>query len=195
MSPDAIRLDRGNHPDPGTGCCLMEYVSVLDGGRFGSLPRCTHPALAALAMQVNDRTSDRGRAALVTRAERLRRAGSDDPGLTWRLVEVCATAVLTRAPGDPAARRRLARARRARRRWSVVLPDGLRARLPRGALVAVGLGALDELVGAFHAVLGAVGPAGSPDRDRALADLLDAALDTVGAADTHHHTREAAMTA
>jgi hypothetical protein len=198
MSGDVIRLDRGNHRDPGAGCCLMEYVSVLDGGRFGSLPRCTHPALAALAMQVNDSTSDPGRAELVSRAERLRRGAGEDPELTWRLVEVCANAVLARSPGDAAARRRIARSRRARGRWAWVLPDGLRSRLPRAAMVAVGLGALDELVGAFHAVLAVAGPAGSPERDRVLAALLDDALDTVGTArtvDTHHHTREEAMTA
>ncbi|MCD2192794.1 hypothetical protein LQ327_05255 [Actinomycetospora endophytica] len=199
MSRDAIRLDRGNHPDPDAGCCLMEYVSVLDGGRFGPLPRCTHPALAALVMQVNDRTSDAGRAALVSRAERLRRADSDDPGLGWRLVEVCATAVLARSPGDAAARRRLARSGRARGRMAWVLPGGLRTRLPRAALVAVGLGALDELVGAFHAVLAVAGPAGSPERDGVLSALLDDALDVVtgtdGAPDTHHHPREEALTA
>ncbi len=198
MSRDAIRLDRGNHPDPDAGCCLMEYVSVLDGGRFGPLPRCTHPALAALTMQVNDRTSDTGRAELVSRAERLRHADSDDPGLTWSLVEVCASAVLARAPGDAGARRRLARSRRARARRARLIPEGLRRRLPRTALVAVGLGALDELAGAFHAVLAVAGPAGSPERDRVLAALLDDALDTVGtdsAGDTHHHSREEAMTA
>lgn len=198
MSRDAIRLDRGNHLDPDAGCCLMEYVSVLDGGRFGPLPRCTHPALAALAMQVNDRTSDPGRAELVSRAGRLRRAERDDPALTWRLVEVCATAVLARSPGDPAARRRIARSRRARGRWERVLPEGMRTRLPRAALVAVGLGALDELAAAFHAVLAVAGPAGGPQRDRVLAALLDDALDTLGAdgaVDTRHHTREEAMTA
>jgi hypothetical protein len=105
--------------------------------------------------------------------------------------------VLAHSPGDPTARRRIARSRRARGRLARVLPDGLRARLPRAALVAVGLGALDELVGAFHAVLAVAGPAGGPERDRVLAALLDDALDAVGtdsAVDTHHHPREA-MTA
>ena len=177
----------------------MEYVSVLDGGRFGPLPRCTHPTLAALAMQVNDRTSDAGRTRLASRAERLRHADSDDPGLTWALVGVCATTVLARVPDDAAARRRLARSSRARGRWARLLPAGIRRRLPRAATIAVGLGALDELVAAFHAVLAVAGPAGSPERDRVLAALLDDALDAVTGAvsahDTHHHSREEAMTA
>ena len=46
MSRGAIRLDRGTHPDPAAGRCLMEYGSVLEGGRFGPFPRCTHPAVA-----------------------------------------------------------------------------------------------------------------------------------------------------
>ncbi len=180
MSRDAIRLDRGTHPDPAAGRCLMEYVSMLDGGSFGSFPRCTHPAVAALAMQVSDRTSDAGRGDLATRAERLRRAGGDDPGVTWTLVEVCAAAVLARTPGDAAARRRVVRSRRARARLGWLLPPGVRRRLPRTALVAVGLAAVDELVAAFHAVLAVAGPAGGPERDRVLAILLDDALDAVG---------------
>ncbi|NMO93961.1 hypothetical protein [Actinomycetospora sp. TBRC 11914] len=194
MSPDAIRLDRGSHPDPSAGSCLMEYVSVLEGGDFGPLPRCTHPAVAALAAGVNDRTSDAGRPALAARAGRLRRAGSTDPGLTWALVEVCAATVLARRPGDAAARRRSARSRRARARLGWLLPSGVRRHLPRALLVAVGLAALDELVAAFHAVLAVAGPADGPERDRVLAALLDDALDVVGAADTSQEPSRAPAT-
>jgi hypothetical protein len=180
MSRDAVRLDRGTHPDAGAGCCLMEYVSVLDGARFGPFPRCTHPAVAALASQVNDHTSDGARGELAGRAQRLRHADSDDPGVTWALVEVCAGAVLDLRPGDAAARRRLHRSRRAAARLRRVLPRGVLARAPRPARLVVGLGALDELTRAFHAVLTVAGPAGSTGSDRTLAALLDDALAVVG---------------
>ncbi|GAA4882108.1 hypothetical protein [Actinomycetospora straminea] len=177
MPADPVRLEPGNHVDPGTGRCLMEHVSVLAGEPFRAWPRCTHPAVAALAAQVNDRCSPAGRAALVRRAEALTRADSDDPALTWRLVGHTAEAALALRPGDPAARRRLARARRARRAWSTAVPRRLARRLPRWAVVGCGLAALDELVAAVHALLAVAGPPGSPERDIVLVALLDTVLD------------------
>jgi hypothetical protein len=61
-------------------------------------------------------------------------------------------------------------------------------------LVAVALGALDELVAAVHAVLAVAGPADGPERDRVLAALLDAALDVVGAAGTPQEPSRAPAT-
>ena len=53
--PDSLPvLSRGRHHRPEDGACLMEYVSVLSGEAFSDQPRCTHPALAALARMVND---------------------------------------------------------------------------------------------------------------------------------------------
>ncbi|HSK61401.1 MAG TPA: hypothetical protein VK935_20350 [Actinomycetospora sp.] len=176
---DVVRLDPGNHEDPGAGRCLMEHVALLAGEGFRAWPRCTHPAVAALATQVNDRCSPEGRRALVRRAEALTVADSDDPALTWRLVAVAAEAVLALRPGEPTATRRLARARRARRAWGAVLPRGLARRLPRWAVTGCGLAALDELVAALHALIAITGPPCSPERDVVLVALLDAVLDEV----------------
>lgn len=176
---DQLRLDPGNHDDPGTGRCLMEHVSILAGEPFRAWPRCTHPAVAALAAQINDRCSPTGREALLGRAEALARADSDDPALTWRLVALTAEATLALRPGEPAAARRLARAARYRRAWRAVVSRRLAGRLPRWAVVSCGLAALDELVAALHGLLAASGPPGSPGRDIVLVALLDSVLDAV----------------
>lgn len=44
----------------------MEMASVLAGERWSDHPGCTHPLLAELARQVNDRTGDSGRQELVS---------------------------------------------------------------------------------------------------------------------------------
>lgn len=179
MARHPVQLDPGNHDDPGAGRCLMEHVSVLAGEPFRAWPRCTHPAVAALATQVNDRCSPQGRAALLGRAEALARADSDDPALTWRLVGLTAEATLVNRPYDRGATRRLARARRSRRLWGTALPGPLARRLPRWALVSCGLAALDELVAAIHGLVAVAGPPGSPERDIVLVALLDTVLDEV----------------
>jgi hypothetical protein len=57
--PDGIPvLSRGRHWTPRRGACFMEYASVLAGERWSDHPKCTHPLLAELARQVNDRISD-----------------------------------------------------------------------------------------------------------------------------------------
>jgi hypothetical protein len=61
-------LEAGAHRDAEAGSCLMEYVSVLAGERFTDRPRCTHPALSAVAWQVNDAVSSSARQQLATRA-------------------------------------------------------------------------------------------------------------------------------
>jgi hypothetical protein len=43
----------------------MEYASYLSGGRWTDDPACTHPLLASLARQVNDRISDDARQRLL----------------------------------------------------------------------------------------------------------------------------------
>jgi len=179
MPRDPVQLEPGNHDDPGAGRCLMEHVSLMAGEQFRAWPRCTHPAVAALATQVNDRCSEEGRTALLRRAEALALADSDDPALTWRLVAVSAETVLALRPGERVATRRLARARRYRRVWGAVLPLGLARRLPRWAVAGCSLAALDELVAALHHVVAVSGPPSSPERDIVLVALLDAALDEV----------------
>ena len=83
-------LSRGPHADPAAGVCLMERVSAIAGEPFSDRPSCTHPALAALAQQVNDRVSDAARDRLLLVTEALRRltrseqfmALLEDEGLT-----------------------------------------------------------------------------------------------------------------
>jgi hypothetical protein len=58
-------LSRGKHRSPRKGACFMEFASLLAGERWSDHPACTHPLLAAVARQVNDHTSDAGRARLV----------------------------------------------------------------------------------------------------------------------------------
>ena len=70
-------LDAGAHRDAEAGSCLMEYVSVLAGERFTDRPSCTHPALAAIAWQVNDAVSSDARQQLATRAVTLIGLGHD----------------------------------------------------------------------------------------------------------------------
>jgi hypothetical protein len=74
--PDGMPvLDAGAHRDARSGSCLMEYVSVLAGERFTDRPRCTHPAVAALAWQINDAVSHPARQELGPRAADLVGAG------------------------------------------------------------------------------------------------------------------------
>lgn len=68
-APDGMPvLDAGAHRDAEAGSCLMEYVSVLAGERFSDRPGCTHPALAAIAWQVNDAVGHDARQELARRA-------------------------------------------------------------------------------------------------------------------------------
>jgi hypothetical protein len=73
-------LEAGAHRDARSGSCVMEYVSVLAGERFTDRPRCTHPAVAALAWQVNDAVSHEARQQLGLRAVDLVGAGRDVEG-------------------------------------------------------------------------------------------------------------------
>ncbi len=57
-------LSRGKHRSPRKGACFMELASYLAGERWSDHPACTHPLLAAAARDVNDYTSDAGRARL-----------------------------------------------------------------------------------------------------------------------------------
>jgi hypothetical protein len=80
-APDGMPvLEAGAHRDARSGSCVMEYVSVLAGERFTDRPRCTHPAVAALAWQVNDAVSHEARQHLGLRAVDLVGAGRDLDG-------------------------------------------------------------------------------------------------------------------
>ncbi len=54
-------LTAGRHRGPRQGACFMEFASFLAGERWSDHPACTHLLVAALARDVNDLTTDRGR--------------------------------------------------------------------------------------------------------------------------------------
>ena len=167
-----VRLERGGHTDPTSGSCLMERVSVIAGERFTDRPRCSLPALAALAQQVNDRVSDGARQSLLALAPGLATSATDDPRASWALVAVCARRVLARRPDDRPAARLLRRSGRARAWWTRVPVRGRLGRL-------CGLRALPDLAVAFHRAAAVSGPAGSDARDAALVGLLAEAVAAV----------------
>jgi hypothetical protein len=110
-------LTRGRHRGPEDGACVMEYVSVLAGGRFTDHPQCTHPALASLARLVNDRIADEQiRSGLARLAPDLIGV-TGDPRTTHCVIASClVTAAAGRPQPLPTAQRRLARAHARMRR-------------------------------------------------------------------------------
>jgi hypothetical protein len=88
----------------------MEYVSVLAGVPFTDHPKCTHPALAALARLVNDSIVDeeirRGLARLAPDLIGV----TGDPRMTHCVIANCLVAATVVQPASPrAVQRRLAR--------------------------------------------------------------------------------------
>lgn len=171
--PDGMPvLEAGAHRDARSGSCLMEYVSVLAGERFTDRPGCTHPAVAALAWQVNDAVSHAARQELGRRAVDLVGAGRESPVAVRPLVlDVIAEAGLALDPDNrffPRLLRRLAR------RPARSGADGTGGRL--ATLLHVGPvnhACAHLLVATRVAGLDAAG------RDRVLLDLLDACLAAV----------------
>lgn len=109
--PDQLPLlTRGWHRGPEDGACVMEYVSVLAGSRFTDHPRCTPPALAALARLVNDRIVDDGvRSKLALLAPDLIGIRAQ-PGTTQYIIASCLVTAAARQPvPHQATQRRLAR--------------------------------------------------------------------------------------
>jgi hypothetical protein len=78
----------------------MELVSYLAGEPWSDHPDCTHPALATLARDVNDYTSDEGRARLAPLIPSVIGVTSDDPTLEVRIAMRAATAALPVAAED-----------------------------------------------------------------------------------------------
>lgn len=93
--PDQLPiLSRGKHRNPRKGACFMELASYLAGERWSDHPACTHPLLAALARQVNDRTSDDGRQRLAVLIPAVIGLTSDDPHVDARIALRCARTAL-----------------------------------------------------------------------------------------------------
>jgi hypothetical protein len=65
-TPDFMpTLSPGRHRNPRKGACFMEMASFLAGERWSDHPSCTHPLVAAMAREINDRLGDRSRQDLV----------------------------------------------------------------------------------------------------------------------------------
>lgn len=100
MIPDNMPTLSGGKHDPREGkACVMEYVSLLAGEKWSDSPSCTHPVLAAMARNVNDRLLDGERHLLVPLIGRL--FGTAETGtaherqvLNVRLTAWCARRVL-----------------------------------------------------------------------------------------------------
>ncbi len=169
-SPPGIPvLGRGAHLRPEWGACLMEYVSVLAGERFSDAPRCTHPALAALARRVNDRTDDQeARSRLALLAPDLVGTRRTDARVTATVVAACLEEAAQNRSLSWFATKRLASARTlaarpARRgpveRWACLAREAVR---PPGVVVRW----------AFDTMARQWPSRPDPDRDRQLGDLL-----------------------
>lgn len=87
-------LSRGKHRRPEKGACFMELASFLAGERWSDHPACTHPLLAEVARQVNDRTTDAGRPRLALLIPSVIGLTTDDPRADVRVALHCALTAL-----------------------------------------------------------------------------------------------------
>jgi hypothetical protein len=87
-------LSPGRHRSPRKGACFMEMASYLAGERWSDHPRCTHPLLAAMAREINDRLGDRARQDLVPLIPSVVGLVSDDPILDTLIAREAALTAL-----------------------------------------------------------------------------------------------------
>ena len=93
--PDLVPvLSRGKHRNPRRGACFMELASFLAGERWTDRPSCTHPLLAEVARNVNDRTSDAERFKLAPLIPSVIGLTTDDPRADARIALSCALMAL-----------------------------------------------------------------------------------------------------
>ncbi|CAN5220752.1 hypothetical protein BH24ACT10_BH24ACT10_02110 [soil metagenome] len=93
--PDLLPvLSRGKHRNPRKGACFMELASFLAGERWSDHPSCTHPLLAEVARQVNDRTSEAGRSRLAPLIPDVIGLTTEDPLADVRIALHCALTAL-----------------------------------------------------------------------------------------------------
>jgi hypothetical protein len=82
-------LSRGKHRNPRKGACFMEFASYLAGEPWSDHPSCTHPLLAGVARDVNDCTTDAGRARLAPLIPSVIGLTPDDPHVVPRITVTC----------------------------------------------------------------------------------------------------------
>jgi hypothetical protein len=97
-------LSPGRHRRRRHGVCLMEFTSIVAGEPFSDHPRCTDPALAAVARAVNDYSSAPGRQSLAVLAADLSVARGTDPGIGYHVARRC---LLTALPYADKSRRKV----------------------------------------------------------------------------------------
>ncbi|NAZ77279.1 hypothetical protein GTQ99_17895 [Kineococcus sp. T13] len=94
-APDGVPLlSRGRHRGPRQGACFMELASHLAGEPWSDHPACTHPLLAAVARDVNDRTSDAARPLLLELVPSVVGSRGEDPWIDVRIARLAAVAAL-----------------------------------------------------------------------------------------------------
>ncbi len=133
--PDLLPvLSRGKHRTPRKGACFMELASFLAGERWTDHPTCTHPLLAEVARQVNDRTTDAGRSRLAQLIPDVIGLTTEDPLADVRIALHCALTALPDVAFD--AQRSLAVGVLACERQLIALSDphlqAVRRRIARG---------------------------------------------------------------
>lgn len=94
-TPDFMpTLSPGRHRSPRKGACFMEMASYLAGERWSDHPQCTHPLVAAMAREINDRVGDSARQELVPLIPSVVGLVSDDPKVdAWIAREAALTAL------------------------------------------------------------------------------------------------------
>jgi hypothetical protein len=98
-TPDLVpALSAGKHRNPRKGACFMEMASFLAGERWSDHPACTHPLLAELSRQVNDRVADDNRQRLLPMVPSVIGLTSNDPYVDARLALLAASTALPVAP-------------------------------------------------------------------------------------------------
>ncbi|MFP5220388.1 MAG: hypothetical protein ACLGIG_11780 [Actinomycetes bacterium] len=99
--PDVLPvLSRGKHRSARRGACFMELASYLAGERWSDHPACTHPLLAEVARNVNDRISDGSRSSLALLIPDVVGLTTDDPRADARIALHCALTALPIAPAE-----------------------------------------------------------------------------------------------
>jgi hypothetical protein len=94
-TPDFMpTLSPGRHRNPRKGACFMEMASFLAGEKWSDHPKCTHPLLAAMAREINDRLGDRARQDLVHLIPSVVGLNKEDPRVdVWIAREAAITAL------------------------------------------------------------------------------------------------------
>lgn len=87
-------LSTGRHRNPRKGACFMEMASYLAGERWSDHPRCTHPLLAAMAREINDRVGDEARQELVPLIPSVVGLNGADPRIAGWIAREAATSGL-----------------------------------------------------------------------------------------------------